>query len=162
MKKTTSLLLCVVMIFSSACVSASAAENELKLTVVNDLHLDLADSEAEKVKKRNTISEEYAHASSGGQLPYESVAIIKSFLADAAKSDSDIVLMPGDLTTIGTLDEHNAFISLIKDFEEATGKRIFVIPGNHDLFDTSVEEFETLYADFGYGEAVANDPDTAS
>ena len=162
MKKTISLLLCVVMIFSSACVSASAAENELKLTVVNDLHLDLKDSQAEKVAKRNTISEEYAHASSGGQLPYESVAIIKSFLGDAKESDSSIVLMPGDLTTIGTAEEHNAFIELIGAFEKETGKSIFVVPGNHDLFDTDVEEFEELYADFGYGEAVANDPDTAS
>ncbi len=162
MKKTTALLLCILTIFSCAVIPTSAAEKELKLTVVNDLHLDLKDATAEEVKKRNSVSEEYFHASSGGQLPYESVAIIRAFLRDAAKSDSNTVLMPGDLTTVGTVEEHTAFIALIKEFEETTGKKVFVIPGNHDLFDVTVEEFEALYADFGYGEALANDPDTAS
>ncbi len=162
MKKLTAVFLCVLILVSAMTVFAAADEKELKLTAVNDLHLDLKDATAEKVAKRNTLSEEYFHASSGGQLPYESVAIIKAFLRDAAASDSNIIIMPGDLTTIGTADEHNAFISLIKEFESTTGKRIYVVPGNHDLFDTTVEEFEELYADFGYGEAIANDPDTAS
>ncbi len=162
MKKIISVLLSVLMLFSCVSASAYAAEDELKITVVNDLHLDLQDSTAEKVAKRNKLSEEYAHASSGGQLPYESVAIIKAFLSDAAKNDSSIVLMPGDLTTIGTKAEHDAFIALISEFEASSGKRVFVAPGNHDLFDTTVEEFEALYAEFGYGEAIANDEATAS
>ncbi len=162
MKKFISVFLCAAMLVSGMTAFASAAENELKVTVVNDLHLDLKDSTAEKVAKRNSVSAEYAHASSGGQLPYESAAIIKAFLADAAKSDSDTVLMPGDLTTIGTVEEHTAFIALISEFESTTGKKIFVVPGNHDLFDVSLAEFEELYTDFGYGEALANDPDTAS
>ena len=162
MKKLTAVILSVLMLISIVPVFAGAQEKELKITVVNDLHLNLKDATAAKVTKRNTINEEYAHASSSGQLPYESVAIIKSFLADAAKSDSEAVIMPGDLTAIGTTEEHKAFIALISEFETTTGKKVFVVPGNHDLFDVSVEEFEALYADFGYGEAIANDPDTAS
>ncbi len=162
MKKLTAVFLCLLMIMSTMTVFAAAQEAELKITVVNDLHLDYKDANAEKVAKRNSISEEYAHASSGGQLPYESVAVIKAFLRDAEKSDSNIVIMPGDLTTEGTLLEHMAFVALIKEFEETTGKKVFVVPGNHDLFKTSVAEFEALYADFGYSEALVNDPDTAS
>lgn len=162
MKKFTSVFLCLLMIMSTMTVFAAAEEAELNITVVNDLHLDYNDANAEKVAKRNNISEEYAHASSGGQLPYESVAVIRAFLRDAAKSDSNTVIMSGDLTTEGTLQEHTAFIALIKDFEETTGKRVYVVPGNHDLFKTSVAEFEALYTDFGYSEALANDPDTAS
>ncbi len=162
MKRLTAILLCMLMLISTVTVFAAAEEAELKITVANDLHLDLKDATAEKVAKRNTISEEYFHASAGGQLPYESVAIIKAFLADAAKSDSNTVIMPGDLTTEGTLEEHIAFTALIKEFEETTGKSVFVAPGNHDLFKTSLADFEALYADFGYAEALANDPDTAS
>ena len=162
MKKLISLFLSVLMLLSSAVIFSSAAEGELKVTVVNDLHLDLKDSTAESVSKRNSLSEEYAHASSGGQLPYESVAIIKAFLRDAAKDESDIILMPGDLTSIGTVEEHTAFVALISEFENTTGKKVYVVPGNHDLFDTSVAEFEALYAEFGYAEAIANDPLTAS
>ena len=162
MKKILSLALCLIMILSCMAVLSSAAETDLVVTVVNDLHLDLKDSTVQTVAKRNSLSEEYAHVASGGQLPYESIAIIKGFLRDAAENESNIILMPGDLTTIGTIEEHNAFIALIKEFELTTGKKVYVAPGNHDLFDTTVEEFETLYADFGYSEAIANDPATAS
>ncbi len=162
MKKILSVILSALILLSCAAVSASAAENELKVTVANDLHLNLKASTAQKFVKRNTVSEVYAHAASSGQLPEESVEIIKSFLADAAANDSSTVLLPGDLTNVGTREEHEAFIALISEFEAATGKSVFVVPGNHDLFDTSVEEFEALYADFGYGEAIANDPATAS
>lgn len=162
MKKLISVFLCALMVFSASVIAVSAEETTLPVIVVNDLHLDLKDSTAVKVAKRNSISEVYAHASSGGQLPYESVAIIKAFLRDAAASDSQIVLMPGDLTTIGDNAEHTAFIALMKEFEETTGKRVYVTPGNHDLFNTTRDEFKTLYADFGYSEAVAADDKTAS
>ncbi len=162
MKKFVALMLCLIMLFSCTAVLSSAAEGDLVITVANDLHLDLKDATAEKVAKRNSVNEIYSHASSGGQLPYESVAIIKSFLNDAAANESNIVLLPGDLTTVGTEAEHLAFIALIKEFEETTGKSVYVAPGNHDLFDTTVAEFEALYADFGYSEAIANDPETAS
>lgn len=162
MKKVISIFLSVLLVLSLGVISFAAEDNSLRIAVVNDLHLDLKDSKASAVAKRNTISEKFAHASSGGQLPYESVAIIKAFLRDAAALEANTVIMPGDLTTIGTLEEHNAFIALIKEFEETTGKSVYVVPGNHDLFDTSVNEFEALYADFGYGEAIANDPKTAS
>lgn len=162
MKKIISVVLSVLMLLSCLSVLAAAAENELKITVVNDLHLNLKDSDAKKVSKRNTISETYSHASTSGQLTYESVELIEAFLADAAASDSSAVLMPGDLTNAGTAQEHEAFVALIGAFEKETGKSVYVIPGNHDLFDVSLEEFEALYADFGYGEAIANDPATGS
>ena len=117
MKKLISVFLCALMVFSTAFFTASAEETELCVIVVNDLHLDLKDATAEKVAKRNSLSEVYAHASSGGQLPYESIALIKAFLRDAAALESKIVIMPGDLTTVGSVDEHTAFISLIKEFE---------------------------------------------
>ena len=162
MKKIMSVLLCAVLVLSAMVFSASAAEEELKIAVVNDLHLDLDDATAERVVKRNNLSVEYAHAASSGQLPYESVAIIRAFLRDMEKSDNSVIIMPGDLTTVGTAAEHKAFVALIKEFEEKTGKSVFVIPGNHDLFNSSVEEFEELYQDFGYSEAIANDSLTAS
>lgn len=162
MKKIISLVLCMLMVFSSVAFSASAAENELKITVANDLHLNLKDATAQKVAKRNNISEEYAHAATSGQLTYESIEIIEAFLEKAAANDSSVVLMPGDLTNAGTRAEHEAFAALIGSFEAETGKNVYVVPGNHDLFDTSVEEFEAMYAEFGYGEAIENDPMTAS
>lgn len=162
MKKFLSLILCLVMIFSCTVIISSADEPDLVITVANDLHLDLASSSAEKVSKKNSESEVYSHASSGGQLPYESLLIIESFLKSAGANDSDFVILPGDITTKGTAEEHLAFSEMLKEFELTYGKEVFVVPGNHDLFKTSVAEFEAYYADFGYSEALENDPDSAS
>ncbi len=161
MKKLISLLLCAILIFS-AVITASASENGLTVTVANDLHLDIEDSFAETVKNRNNASTEYAHVSSGGQLVYESYAIIRAFLENAAKNESEFVLLPGDITNNGLVAEHEYLAGMLREFEEASGKQVFVVPGNHDLYKTSVAEFESIYAEFGYADAVANDPDSGT
>ncbi len=51
---------------------------------------------------------------------------------------------------------------LLREFEATTGKKVFVIPGNHDYFKSSVSEFKSVYADFGYNEALTVDTATAS
>lgn len=161
MKKLISLILCIFLIMSSAAV-ASASENGVKITVANDLHFDLEDSFAESVKKRNSVSDEYAHVSSGGQLIYESYALIKAFLEKAAKNDSEFVILPGDITNNGLVTEHEFLAGMLREFENETGKKVFVVAGNHDYLKTSVAEFERIYADFGYNEAVANDTNSGS
>lgn len=162
MKKTISLLLCAIMTFSLFAVTAAAEENPLVITVANDLHLNVASSSAETVSKKNSVSEEYAHASSGGQLHYESLAVIKSFLALAGNNESEFIILPGDITDSGKAEEHTALAAMLKEFEETYGKKVFVVAGNHDLLKTSVAEFEGYYAEFGYNEALVNDPASAS
>lgn len=162
MKKLISVLLSVIMALSLLSVAVSAEETPLVITVANDLHLDSVSSTAETVKKHNSISEEYAHVAGGGQLQYESLAIIKAFLEQAGKNDSRYLILPGDITDRGTPEDHEMLTGLFREFEETYGKEIFVIPGNHDMFKTSVAEFESYYADFGYSSAIANDPGSAS
>lgn len=159
MKKLISLLLTLVLVFSCV-LPVFAAENDIVLTVANDLHLDLEDSFAESVKKNNSLSEEYFHAYSGGQMVYESYAIIKAFLEKAAENESEFVILPGDITNNGLIEEHEYLAGMLREFEKASGKEVFVIPGNHDLYKTTVAEFESIYAEFGYNTAVANDPDS--
>ncbi|MBR3766663.1 MAG: metallophosphoesterase [Clostridia bacterium] len=162
MKKLISVILCLALLFSCAAITAAAAETELKITVANDLHLDLTSVTAEKVSKKNNLSEEYAHVASGGQLHYESLAIINAFLAEAAKNESEFILLPGDITNKGTAEEHEALASILKEFEETSGKQVFVINGNHDLLKTEASAFKEYYADFGYNEALAVDSSSAS
>lgn len=159
MKKLISLLLTLVLVFSCV-LPVFAAENDIVLTVANDLHLDLEDSFAESVKKKNSLSEEYFHAYSGGQMVYESYAIIKAFLEKAAENESEFVILPGDITNNGLIEEHEYLAGMLREFEKTSGKEVFVIPGNHDLYKTTVAEFESIYAEFGYNTAVANDPDS--
>lgn len=159
MKRFISVFLSCILVLSCA-VPAFAAEADVTLTVANDLHLDLEDSFAEAVKKKNSLSEEYFHASSGGQMIYESYAIIKAFLEKAEENESDFVILPGDITNNGLVEEHEYLAGMLREFESTTGKEVFVVPGNHDLFKTTVAEFESIYAEFGYDTAVANDPDS--
>lgn len=161
MKKFVCVILCLVMLMSAVTV-ASAAPNGIKITVANDLHLDLEDSFADSVKKRNSASTEYAHVSSGGQLVYESYAIIKAFLEKVAQSDSEFIILPGDISNNGLESEHEFLAEMLRDFENTTGKQVFVVAGNHDYLKTSVARFESIYADFGYNEAVANDVNSGS
>lgn len=162
MKKIVSLLLCSVMIISIGFVTAAASTDDVVITVANDLHLDLEDSFAESVKKRNSMSVEYAHVSSGGQLIYESYALVKAFLENAAKNESEFVIFPGDISNNGLVAEHEFLAGMFREFEANTGKKVFVVAGNHDYLKTSVAQFESIYAEFGYNEAAAHDPDSGS
>ena len=158
MKKLLSVFLSALLVLS-LCTPAFAADKSeaLQVTVANDLHFNLTYSEAQSVKKHNTISEDYFHISSTGKLNYEAAAIIKAFFSEAAVSDSDVVLIPGDFVELGTVEEHTAFAALLNEFEQTSGKSVFVTPGNHDFFKTSPEEFVAIYSNFGYGEALATD-----
>lgn len=163
MKKALSVFLSMLLVLS-LCVPAFAAgaQDEFKVTVANDLHYNLSYSFADSVRKHNSLSEDYAHISSTGKLNYESAAIIDAFLSEAAKSDSDAVLLPGDLVEQGTLKEHTAFAALLSEFELTSGKSVYVIPGNHDFFKTSPEDFVAVYNNFGFSEALAKDTNSYS
>lgn len=158
MKKLLSVLLSMLLVLS-LCVPALAADtsDELKITVANDLHYNLRYSLAQTVKKHNSISEDYAHIASTGKLNYEAVAIIEAFLEKAKANDSDVVLLPGDLVELGTVEEHTVFAAVLNEFEQTSGKQVYVIPGNHDFFKTTPAQFVALYNNFGYSEALAMD-----
>ncbi|MBQ8503971.1 MAG: metallophosphoesterase [Clostridia bacterium] len=160
MKKVISVLLTLIMVFGMFAVTASAESAELTITVANDLHYNLKASTT--VTKRNNISEDFSHIGSSGRMVNESVAIIKAFLEKAATNESDVVILPGDLTELGTIEENMIFAALLREFEATAKKQVYVVPGNHDLYKTTVDEFRTIYAEFGYAEALAKDTLSAS
>ena len=106
----------------------------------------------------------------------ESSAIIKStFDRIAEDKDTDIVIIPGDLTKNGELESHKSFIKELYRLKER-GKKIFVITAGHDYgnafafkndqwIDVEGTPFEALtdmYKDFGHGDAIAFDDATHS
>lgn len=169
MKKIISILLSMIMVFSLISVGVSAADetDELKAIVVNDLHYNYTyDVLSDPIYK----DKDYSHVSSNGQLWIESVIIIKTFLAEAAQSDCDVILMPGDLTDHGNIKEHEELTKLLDTFEKDNPtKKIFVVPGNHDYHSKQDKitpaDFADRYKNFGYAEegiTLANDPNSAS
>ena len=161
MKKIISVLLAVLMLFSLCSVAVSAAEaDELMITVANDLHYDGKYPYLTSAYG-NSLNTDFAHVGTATRLPHEANAIVKAFLNDFVESESKILIIPGDLTNAGTLEEVTAITALFAEVE-ATGKKIFVAPGNHDMFLRTKEQFKADYADFGYNEAIEVDDKSAS
>ncbi len=107
----------------------------------------------------------------------ESSAIVKATFERIIKdSETDIVIIPGDLTKNGEKESHKGFIKELYALKES-GKRIFVITAGHDYNEsayvlqgdgrvtvegTDFDDLCEMYRDFGYGEALAIDEPTHS
>lgn len=172
MKKIISILLTVVIVLSSLSIAAFAfEEDDLKIAIASDLHYnvpreELAGNPDQPIQIEDPI---YWYANRRAAMDDESGFIIDEFLRQCAEDDSiEYVLLSGDLADNGRVivEEHLAVAEKLRAFEEATGKDVFVINGNHDASlnegDTTFEDFMTIYADFGYDKALARQEGTCS
>jgi len=107
----------------------------------------------------------------------ESDAILQSALDIVKTEKPNILLISGDLTKDGEKVSHEALAVYLAELE-STGVQVYVIPGNHDInnpdamsYDgatatpvasVSAADFQAIYADFGYGEAIYRDPGSLS
>ena len=164
MKKFTSILLALIIVLSSVSVAAFAAEkDDLKIAIASDLHYNVPSEELEGNPGQPLEIDDpiYWYANRRAAMEEESGFIIDEFLRQCAEDDSiEYVLIPGDLADNGRIvpQEHYDVAAKFKAFEEATGKSVFVINGNHDASlnndDTSFDDFMEIYADFGYDKAI--------
>ncbi len=111
------------------------------------------------------------------KLLKESQAILEATLAAIKAESADFVVISGDMTKDGELSGHRMMAGYLAQVE-ASGKRVYVVPGNHDVSNglsvkyagdrtervpnVSPDEFARLYADFGYSEALDRDPASLS
>ncbi len=107
----------------------------------------------------------------------ENEAVLKAtFDQIAADKETNIVIIPGDLTKNGERDSHIAFIRYLNELK-AAGKKIYLITARHDFNDHATafidghkvdvagatkEELAVLYKDFGFDDAIARDPESFS
>jgi predicted MPP superfamily phosphohydrolase len=111
------------------------------------------------------------------KLLHLSAEITEEAVKEISNEDYDLVILPGDLTKDGEKKGHEEFVQQLQKIQNS-GKRIFVICGNHDINNpsaikfeenkvTSVEsvsadEFRDIYFDMGYSQAVERDVDSLS
>lgn len=161
MKKILSVFLAVLMMFSLCSVASVAAEgDDLVITVANDLHYNVGYTTMAS-HKANTLNEDFAHVGLDTRLPHEAKAIIDAFAEKVMASDTDYVIIPGDITDRGKPEEVAYMVELFAKIE-AAGIDVYVVPGNHDVVQRSKAQFMTDYADFGYNEAIEVDDKSAS
>ncbi len=164
--KVLSILLSLMIVISAVVLPAYADDGmNLDLLVAADLHMDATVTD---ISNRNKFdSNLYFHTTIQGQMDAESYAIIKGMLNEFVASDKQILLVAGDLTD-GVRISHTTLCQLFAEAEAVSGKRIFVINGNHDIDDVrtekyiDVDEFKEFYNEFGYGEALCKDENSCS
>ena len=159
MKKWISLLLCAALLLQGMVLYAFAEDDALPFIVATDLHFVPTPS----ATSVTFPGDKYYCADNANTLVTESGAIIRQFLREAAQSEAKFVLLCGDLADHGTISEHEGMAAMLDAFEQETGKKVFVINGNHDFnARIPVERFKQLYQPFGYGEALEIDAATCS
>lgn len=167
MKKIVCILLCAVLTVGTLLPLCYAAEAPtLGFAVATDVHYVRP-----MAHKDSSVVEQYPDISFAGAdnvTANESGFIIDAFLRQCAEDDGvQAVFLTGDLATYGRdlPEDHEAFARKLAAFEDATGKSVYVINGNHDNGAKTVtnhEKFTEIYARFGYDEAVSRDSGNCS
>ncbi len=146
----------------------SSGSGEMKISVISDPHYF--------APSLGTTGDAFeAYLAADRKMIAESDAILQSALDIVKSENPDILLIPGDLTKDGEKISHQAFADYLSELE-STGVKVYVIPGNHDVNNpdamsyegvtatpvesVSPEEFQEIYHDFGYGEAIYRDPNS--
>lgn len=147
--------------------SSDSGNTPVKFAVLSDTHFfdtatlgDSAELDAYLVQDRKMIR--------------QSVEIFDAALADIKSQNVDFLMISGDLTKDGERAGHEAMAKRLA----ALGKKVYVIPGNHDVNNpharnyttmpstsatqVTPDDFRSIYANCGYGSALYSDPNSLS
>lgn len=143
-----------------------------RLAVISDVHL-MAPALLQKEGKAfdNYIANDR-------KLLVESPELLDSISKRLLAYHPQIVFITGDLTKDGERISHQLLVDNYLKPLKAQGIRVFVVPGNHDVNNphakvyngentqrtttVSAKDFTHIYNDYGYGEALATDPNSLS
>ncbi|WP_099466507.1 metallophosphoesterase [Konateibacter massiliensis] len=144
----------------------------LDIFVTTDVHYL-----AESLNDNGAAFQKYI-SSGDGRLLHYTEEIVDAFLDETEEENPDILIISGDLTNNGEKDSHLELAEKLKNLEENTETRVYVIPGNHDIENPwargfqgekqyvtdsiTASDFEEIYKDFGYQEAVSRDASSLS
>ena len=111
--------------------------------------------------------------SGDGKLVHYSDELTDAFAAQVIEQQPDCLILSGDLTFNGAKKSHEDLAAKLRVIE-AAGVPVYVLPGNHDVYcysaasfsgngyalvqGTTSEDFEAIYHDLGFDEAISRDP----
>ncbi len=176
-KKILCVVLAVVIAVVGIPFSAVAASKEtVNFAILSDTHYfaDAAMGETAE-DKQEFVDMMLLNNSTTGLAPAILDAALANLALKAKNGEIEFVLMPGDLTRNAEYAGHKEQSEKLAKFEAETGIPVYVINGNHDInnnrsmtydgeelltskkhpelrdeLDTSPEEFEALYKNFGF------------
>lgn len=169
-RNTFRMLLLLSVLFLTGCSTTDRQKSEAdKLTVVvtSDIHYL-----ATKLNDNGEAFQKYISNSDGKYLSYID-EITDAFSGEMISKKPEVLIISGDLTNNGEKESHQELADQLKAIEQSAGTKIYVIPGNHDINNpwargfqgsdqyvtdaVNPEDFENIYADFGYAEAISRD-----
>lgn len=152
--------------------SAAHVTAQTKMAVVSDVHI----MNPELLKQDGEAFAEYIR--NDRKMLKLGPQLLNNATERILRDKPQVVLITGDLTKDGETISHtylrDNYLKRLKD----AGIKVLVIPGNHDVdnphaveFDGAkttrvatpkADEFARIYADYGYGDALARDPNSLS
>lgn len=151
--------------YSTPKVKQNKKKEELQFIVISDLHYLSEKIGIDQAAYKHTLYTET-------KLSDVSRFIIDAYIEKLTNEASQIIIVTGDLTNNGEKICHQEVIQKLNKLRNA-GKRVFVIPGNHDINNPlaykyignnqvmtetiTPDEFASMYADYGYNEAYSCD-----
>ena len=145
--------------------------NDITFFVASDTHYL-----AETLTDNGEAFQEFINSGDGKQLGYIH-EIMNAFENDIKEKKPDILIISGDLTSNGEKESHLELAKRLTRIEKM-GTSVYVIPGNHDIFNPyargfkgdkqyltsfiSDKDFGEIYMNFGYKEALSRDKTTLS
>ena len=136
---------------------AWAQAKQIRIAVVSDIHV-MAPSLLENVSNTQEWTDYYA-----GQrkMLEQSAGLFDQFVETMIAKKPDVLLITGDLTKDGEVVSHEyvkAGLLTLENTLKSNDTQVYVIPGNHDLVESTEDDdvlstanFATFYADYGYG-----------
>lgn len=177
MKKLLCVILAVAVFAVSVPFTVLAANtDDVNFVILSDLHYFAEDSQGPTAEDKAEFNEMMLmNNATSGIAPEILDAALANVTAMALQGKIDFLLVPGDLTKNAEKAAHQELVEKFTQFEQFTGIPVYVINGNHDInnnraaiydgenllnvkknpelrsqLDTTPEEFEALYKDFGY------------
>lgn len=136
---------------------------DLRIVVATDIHYL-----SPKLRDGGEI-EKYVYENGDGKEIGNMDLILDAFVEDMRKDPPDVLVVTGDLTLNGEKNSHEDLAKIFRKIE-TFGVQVIVTPGNHDISNAyarefngdkvdytdtvSPEEFEVIYEDFGFKDAV--------
>jgi 3',5'-cyclic AMP phosphodiesterase CpdA len=153
---------------------ALKSASKLKIAVISDIHYM-----SPALLPANPETDYYfqMYLAQDPKLIHLSDLILRQAITELKMIKPDILLIPGDMTKDGELANHQIVAGLLNELAVMDVK-IFVVPGNHDINNsdaldfstsppslathTSVDDFTSVYGDFGYDDAIYKDENSLS
>ena len=148
--------------------------DQIKIAVVSDIHYTAPALFSNNGQAGQAFQDYLAQ---DPKLLAYSDPIWRRVLTDLKTDKPDILLVPGDLTKDGERINHQAMAGFFQSLQN-DGVKIYVVPGNHDVANPEARrydgnnayptpnitpaEFSSLYASFGYANAIGRDPNSLS